>query len=205
MADGDRSRPGGVCTDDESEGSTALTLTIRATIGLRGLMVVAILFALMASWVILPSPTQRTESALMAALFGVFAIPSLLLATAKIVVERDVKIVLVNMWTTVAIPLSEVASLSSSNGFEVVLRSGRRETASAIASSLIGTIARYPSAKRAIRDVEHFLGQSLSTPQEWQPSQAEVTRRIRFRAMEWGLAYSLVVGAVAYVIAGFVP
>jgi hypothetical protein len=182
-----------------------LKRTIRATIGLRALVVAAVLLLLMVSWMVVPTLGQRIESALVAALFGVCAIPSLLLATTKIVVDGDVRIALVNMWTIVTIPLSEVASLSSSNGFEVVLRSGRRETASAIASSLIGTVARYPSAKRAIRDIEHFLNRSLSTLQEWQPSQTEVTRRIRFKAIGWGLLYSLFVGAVAYVIAGLVP
>lgn len=182
-----------------------MKLTIRATVGLRALMVAVVLFSLMVSWVVLPSPDQRTEGALLATLFGAFAMPSLLLATTAIVVERDIGITLINMWTTVAIPLGDVASLSARNGFQVVLRSGRRETSSAISSSLIGTLSGYPSAKRAIRKIEQFLDRDLSTPQEWQSSHVEVARKPRLKAIGWSCAYALFVGVMAYVIAGFVP
>jgi hypothetical protein len=165
-------------------------------------MAVAVMFILMVSWLVLPSPDKRTENALFAALFGVFTFPSLLVATTAIIVRRDAGIILVNMWTIVTIPLSEVASLSAENGFEVVLKSGRRESSSAIANSLIGTIAKYPSARRAIRRVEQFLGRDLSTPQNWQPGGADVTRRLRLRAMSGCLAYALFVGVVAYFLSG---
>lgn len=193
----------GVCgAGDEFLGGEEVKLTIRASMGLRALMTAVILFTLMASWMVLPSPNQRIESALVATLFGAFSIPALLLATTAIVVVRDIEITLVNMWTTVTIPLGEVASLSAMNGFEVILRSGRRETSSAISHSLIGAISGYPSAKRAIRKIEHFLERDLSTHQSWEPSRERETRRLRSSAIGWTSAYALLVGLVAYVIAG---
>jgi hypothetical protein len=181
-----------------------MKLTIRATAGLRALMAAVILFTLIVSWVVLPSSNQRVESALIATLFGALAMPSLLLTTTAIVVRRDIEITLVNMWTVVTIPLSDVASLSARNGFEVVLRSGRRETSSAISSSLIGMVAGYPSAKRAIREIEQFLDRELSTPQDWQPSHAGTTGGLRAKAIALTLTYALFVGISAYVIAGLV-
>lgn len=181
-----------------------MKLTIRATAGLRALMVAVILSTLMVSWVVAPSSNQPVESALIATLFGALAMPSLLLTTTAIVVRRNAEITLVNMWTVVTIPLADVASLSARNGFEVVLRSGRREASSAISSSLIGMVAGYPSAKRAIREIEQFLERELSTPQDWQPSHAETTGRLRGKAIAWALAYALFVGTFAYGIAVFV-
>jgi hypothetical protein len=180
-------------------------VTVRATAGLRALMAASTLFSLMVSWVVLPSLDQRVEGALLATLFGFFAMPALLLATTAIVVERDAGITLVNMWTTVTIPLADVAFLSTQKGFEVVLRSGRREPSSAISGSLIGTMSGYPSAKRAVHKIERLLDRDLSTPQDWQPKRGEVTRRLRLRAIGWTSAYACFVGCIAYVIAGLVP
>lgn len=112
---------------------------------------------------------------------------------------------LVNVWTTASVPLTEVACLSAEDGFEVVLNSGRREASAAISTSLIGAVAGYPSARRAIGTIERWLRRDLSTNPGWQPSAGTVSRTLRWKAIGWCVLYALVVGVVAYFLSGLVP
>ncbi|RBY97961.1 hypothetical protein DQ237_03450 [Blastococcus sp. TF02-8] len=180
-------------------------LVIRANPGLRVALVLYLLFMLMWGWLAAPFAEQSSlRCALVATLTGVLAAPALLLGTTAIVVGRDGYLTLVNLWVAVTIPWEDVSHLSAEDGFQVVLRSGRKESSSAIATSLIGTIARYPSARRAIRTIEEFLGQDLSTPRAWQSGDVDTQRTFRSVAVAWAGAYALFVGCVAYLIARFI-
>lgn len=166
-------------------------LTIPANAGLRAFTAAMVLVSALMTLVIAPivDPVGRPlpTAALAVVLTGIGVQP-ILLGTSKLRL-RGTHLEVVNTVFAYTAALDDIGYLDHRNGFDVVLRSGRRIGFAGSAPSLIGTISRYVSARQMIARIEEATGRTWTTLTDWAPGDHPVTRRPRTRAALWCAAH----------------
>ncbi|MEI4273181.1 hypothetical protein TEK04_15750 [Klenkia sp. LSe6-5] len=178
-------------TDRHGTAPAGPRLTIPANAGLRGVAAVMLLVSVFMTLAFAPiaDPDGRLLPIVaFAAVSTGIGVQPILLGTSKLRL-RGTHLEVVNTVFTYTATLDDIGYLDHRNGFDVVLRSGRRVGFAGSAPSLVGSISRYVSARRMIVRIEEATGRTWTTLTDWAPGDYPVTRRLRTRAALWCAAY----------------